>query len=179
MLCGGRNWRNGPVLRPHKNSRGAPFLAFFARSGAFSTAMGSIGFITSVRCAPSQRELLNLATLNAMPWNLTRYYGNGDLHFITCSCYQRQRLLGSARRRDLFLTVLEQVRQRYQFVVLGYVVMPEHFHLLISEPQDRSPSTVMQALKLGFARRVLIRMRRRRNAAQAELFERSPQHIWQ
>jgi putative transposase len=67
-------------------------------------------------------------------------------------------LLGSARRRDFFLTVLEQVRQRYQFVVLGYVVMPEHFHQLISEPQQRSPSTVMQALTLGFARRVLIQM---------------------
>ncbi len=114
-----------------------------------------------------------------MPWNLTRYYGDGDLHFITCSCYRRQPLLGSARRRDLFLTVLEQVRRRYQFVVLGYVVMPEHFHLLISEPQDRTPSTVMQALKLGFSRRVLIPMRRRRNAAQPELFERAPQHIWQ
>jgi putative transposase len=37
----------------------------------------------------------------------------------------------------------------------------------------------MQALKLGFARRVLIQMRRRRNTAQSELFERSPQHIWQ
>ena len=114
-----------------------------------------------------------------MPWNLTPYYGNGDLHFITCSCYRRQPLLGSARRRDLFLTVLEQVRQRYQFVVLGYVVMPEHFHLLISEPQERSPSTVMQALKLSFARRVLIQMRRCRNAAQPELFEHAPQHIWQ
>jgi len=114
-----------------------------------------------------------------MPWNLTRYDGNGDLHFITCSCYWRQPLLGSARRRDLFLTVLEQVRLRHQFVVLGYVVMPEHFHLLISEPQERSPSTVMQALKLGFARRVLYQMRRRRNAAQPELFERAPQHIWQ
>jgi putative transposase len=72
-----------------------------------------------------------------------------------------------------------QVRQRYQFVVLGYVVMPEHFHLLISEPQERTPSTVMQALKLGFARRVLFQMRRRRNAAQPQLFEHAPQHIWQ
>ena len=40
------------------------------------------------------------------------------------------------RRRDLFLQVLEQVRQRYGWVVLGYVVMPNHFHLLVSEPQD-------------------------------------------
>jgi hypothetical protein len=39
-------------------------------------------------------------------------------------------LLDSARRRDLFLNILEQVRQRYGFVVVGYVVMPEHFHLL-------------------------------------------------
>jgi putative transposase len=75
--------------------------------------------------------------------------------------------------------VLEQVRRRYQFVVMGYVVMPEHFHLLISEPHERSPSTVMQALKLGFARRVLIQMARHRNAAKAEHSEHASQHIWQ
>jgi REP element-mobilizing transposase RayT len=40
--------------------------------------------------------------------NLKRYSGAGDLHFITCSCYRRQPLLGTARRPDLFLTVLEQ-----------------------------------------------------------------------
>jgi len=109
----------------------------------------------------------------------TRYYGSGDLHFITCSCYRRQALLGTARSRDLFLTVLEQVRRRYQFVVVGYVVMPEHIHLLISEPQKRTPSTAMQALKLSFARRFLGQMRRRRNSAQANLFADGPRHIWQ
>ena len=90
-----------------------------------------------------------------MRGNLKRYYGAGNLHFITCSCYRRQPLLGTARRRDLLLTVLEQVRRRYQFFVAGYVIMPEHIHLLISEPQVKTPSTVMQALKLGFARRVI------------------------
>ena len=103
-----------------------------------------------------------------MPRNLTRYHGGGDLHFTTCSCYHREALLGSASRRDLFLTVLEQVRERYAFVVLGYVVMPEHFHLLVSEPERRNPSTVMQAIKLGFARRVIGRSQ---SAA--------PVHIWQ
>jgi putative transposase len=115
-----------------------------------------------------------------MPWGLQRYYGAGDLHFITCSCYRRQALLGTAKRRDLFLKVLEQVRRRYQFVVVGYVVMPEHFHLLISEPQERTPSTVMQALKLGFARRVLAEQRRRaHNPAPGDLFEHKLQSIWQ
>ena len=74
-----------------------------------------------------------------MPRLLHRYYGSGDLHFITCSCYQRQPFLASVSRRDLFLKVLEQARRRYRFVVLGYVVMPEHFHLLISEPQRGTP----------------------------------------
>lgn len=85
------------------------------------------------------------------------------------------------RRRDLFLAVLEQVRKRYQFVVVGFVVMPEHIHLLVSEPQDneKNPSTVMQALKISFARRVLAQAKWRRNPAQASLFDRTPQHIWQ
>ena len=68
-----------------------------------------------------------------MPRNLKRYYGAGDLHFITCSCYRRQPILGSARRRDLFLA-FSKSSPTLRFLVLGYVVMPEHFHLLISEP---------------------------------------------
>jgi REP-associated tyrosine transposase len=57
-----------------------------------------------------------------MPKGLRRFHASGQRHFITCSCYHRQPFLGSARRRDLFLTVLEQVRQQYDFVVWGYVV---------------------------------------------------------
>ena len=90
-----------------------------------------------------------------MPWGLKRFYGSGDLHFITCSCYHRHPLLGSPSRRDLFLKVLEEVRQHYSFVVVSYVVMPEHFHLLVSEPQIGNPSVVIQAVKIGFARRVI------------------------
>lgn len=110
--------------------------------------------------------------IRAMPRGLHRFYGSGDLHFITSSCYQRRPLLGTADRRDLFLTVLEAVRQRYAFVVLGYVVRPEHFHLLVSEPQKGTPSTVVQALKLGFARRLLAR-------AEQYRVDGDLHHIWQ
>jgi putative transposase len=44
------------------------------------------------------------------------------------------------------LKILDQVRERYQFSLVGYVVMPEHVHLLMSEPEVGNPSTVMQAL---------------------------------
>jgi len=87
-----------------------------------------------------------------MPTGLRRFYGAHDLHFITCSCYRRQRLLGTPDRRDLFLEIFEQERQHYRFVVSGYVVMPEHVHLLITEPEWGTPSTVMQAVKQRFTR---------------------------
>jgi hypothetical protein len=55
-----------------------------------------------------------------MPRLLRRYYGCGDLHFITCSCYRRQPFLVTAGRRDLDLTVLEQVRRpRHILVAAG------------------------------------------------------------
>jgi len=94
-----------------------------------------------------------------MPRRLHRYYGAGYLHFITTSCYQRRPLLGSARSRDLFLDLLEQVRRRFHFVVVGYVVMPEHVHLLLSEPERGNPSVVMRVLKQSFARKLLRQLR--------------------
>ncbi len=42
---------------------------------------------------------------------------------------------------------------RYRLVVAGYVVMPEHVHLLVSEPRKAVPATATQAVKLSVARR--------------------------
>jgi len=84
--------------------------------------------------------------------------------------------LGTAHRRDLFLKILEQARQRYRFVVVGYVVMPEHFHLLISEPERDDPSVVLKVVKQRFARKV----RPKRSSAQLALWEQeSDEHLWQ
>ncbi len=87
-----------------------------------------------------------------MTRDLQRFYGGSDLHSLTFSCSQRQPLFNNAARCDLFLTILERVRLRYRLVVLGYVVMPEHVHLLLSEPQRKTLSTAIQALKLGVVR---------------------------
>jgi len=58
-----------------------------------------------------------------MPRRLHRRYGTGNPHFITFSCYRRLPLLRSARARNLFLSVLNQVRERNRFGLIGYVVM--------------------------------------------------------
>jgi putative transposase len=103
----------------------------------------------------------------SVPTGLKRYYGRRHLHFITCSCYRRRPLLNTPHRRDVFLRVLEVLRLRFQFLVVGYVVMPEHIHLLISEPLIGTPSTVMQVLKQTVTRRL---RRPARASAQVRLF---------
>jgi putative transposase len=111
-----------------------------------------------------------------MPDGLKRYYGHEYLHFLTCSCYHRQPWLATAQRRDLFLQILEEAPQRFGFVVVGYVAMPDHIHLLISEPEEGTQSTVMQVLKQRYARRVLAEKRR---PAQGKLWSAETQHVWQ
>lgn len=87
-----------------------------------------------------------------MPSGLKRLYGHGHLHFITCSCYRRLPLLDSAGSRSFFVKILGEVRDRYEFALTGYVVMPEHVHLLIGEPTNGTPSTVLQVLKQRVSR---------------------------
>lgn len=81
-------------------------------------------------------------------------------------CYRRKPLLCNPVRRGLLLAVLELMRVRYRFAVIGYVVMPEHVHLLISEPlisepmisepMIGDPSKIVQAVKLSVSRRLAI-----------------------
>ncbi len=66
---------------------------------------------------------------------LERRQLDGDLHFVTFSCFHRLGYLGTAGARDLFEEALEKTHFRYRFDVIGYVVMPEHVHLLLSEPR--------------------------------------------
>jgi putative transposase len=97
-----------------------------------------------------------------MAHKLIRHYGRGHLHFITFTCYRRLSLLRSVRARNAFVQILGETRDRYGFYLVGYVVMPEHIHLLIGEPAKGTTSTVIQVLKQRVSRRL---RRRKRNAA--------------
>ena len=89
-----------------------------------------------------------------MPWGLKRFQEAGCLHFLTFSCYGRAPLLGTAHARDVFEQTFERTRKWYGFYVTGYVVMPEHVHLLISEPERAKLSVALQMLKQNVARRL-------------------------
>lgn len=87
-----------------------------------------------------------------MPYGLERYQQSKQSHFVTFSCHQRQPYLSDPRLRDIFLECLERTRRVYRSRVYGYVVMPEHVHLLISEPEIDVLATAIQALKVSFVR---------------------------
>jgi putative transposase len=88
-----------------------------------------------------------------MVLGLERRQEEGDVHFVTFSCYHRLGYLGAAAARDLFEEALGRMSYCYQFNVVGYVVMPEHVHLLLDEPGKGSLAVGLQALKLSVAKR--------------------------
>jgi len=76
-----------------------------------------------------------------------RYQNQRSLHFITFSCYGRMALLDSRAAKETFGRTLERVRIWYGCYIAGYVVMPEHVHLLLSEPERSKLSVTIQMLK--------------------------------
>src|SRR5919108_3386847 len=92
-----------------------------------------------------------------MPWGLKRFQECRDIHFLTLSCYHRKPNFGNTMACETFLSALERVRQNYDLCVYGYVVMPEHVHLLVNEPERGTLAQAMQSLKQGVARRLALR----------------------
>ncbi len=90
-----------------------------------------------------------------MPWGLKRFQQSGQTHFVTFCCYRRRPLFTDAASKRVFETVLERVRRSFGLCVYGYVVMPEHVHLLISEPPRESLAEALKSLKQGVSRRLI------------------------
>src|SRR5271165_6036033 len=89
-----------------------------------------------------------------MPTNLIRYQHTGRFHFLTFSCYRRLPLLSRDSAYDCFERVLESVRKRYGWAIVGYVLMPEHVHLLVGEPTVGSLAVALQVLKQQTSRKL-------------------------
>ena len=66
-----------------------------------------------------------------------RFNEPGHTHELTFSCYQRLPLLSRDRTRWWLIEALRNARQRMQFDIWAYVIMPEHVHILL---RPRAPS---------------------------------------
>ena len=70
-------------------------------------------------------------------------------YFITASTFQKRQLLQSDRMRQLFLDVLFHYRQQQKYLLHEFVLMPDHFHLLITPTVTLERA--MQFVKGGFS----------------------------
>jgi putative transposase len=87
-----------------------------------------------------------------MPSGLRRLHGGGQGHYLTFSCYKRQPYLAAPETRDAFERKLEQTRAKFDFIISAYVIMPEHVHLLLSEPRIGQFADAIHWMKLSFSK---------------------------
>jgi len=84
-----------------------------------------------------------------------RHFEPGELQFITTGTYRRLKLFASDRFRYTFVEVLREVRRETGFLLIGWVLIPEHFHLLIKPEPAEATSRFMQELKKRTAQRIV------------------------
>src|SRR5919108_3754867 len=89
-----------------------------------------------------------------MPRGLERFQESRQSHFVTFSCRRRRPYFATAELFEHFLETLEDMRRRFELFIYGYVVMPEHVHLLLSEPPRARLADAIHYLKLSFAKRL-------------------------
>jgi putative transposase len=82
-----------------------------------------------------------------MPPGLKRFQSEGDLHFITFSCHDRRPYLTTQKSKQVIEAMLETLPARHNFAILGYVLMPEHIHLLMTEPKTGTVASTLRVLK--------------------------------
>jgi len=137
-----------------------------------------------------------------MPWGLTRFQHSGQSHFVTFCCYHRRRLFTAYTSRRIFESGLQRVRRIFRLQVYGYVIMPEHVHLLLSEPQlgtsplkpkpglsgppvgltqpqQHSLADALKSLKQGVSRRLLPPQRAKCALARDPGLIDDADHFWQ
>ena len=88
------------------------------------------------------------------------YYGLNHVHFLTASTYRRARIFDCDRFKLHFIRTLGDLRADSGFRMIGYVLMPEHCHLLIWPSELANPSQIMQKLAERTANFILRNLRR-------------------
>jgi putative transposase len=92
-------------------------------------------------------------------------------YFITSVTYLRQRFFVDDDNCNILLRVLQFYRDRLNFSIFGYVILPDHFHAVIQVPEDKSISTIMHSTKRGSAYQINQSSNRRGPVWQAGYYE--------
>ena len=81
----------------------------------------------------------------------------GGIRFITFSNYRRLPLLGKPGARNVFVDCLYEAREKFDFALYAWVVMPEHVHILLFPRHNIAMATILKSIKLKTSIRILKR----------------------
>ncbi len=129
-------------------------------------------------CAVRTPVLTVLARSNNMrSRNRDVYDVHGGLHFVTSTVVGFIPVFEVSQARDVFVDCLRFGQERGDYRLIAWVVMPNHFHLILNRNQEKSISLIIGNLKRYTSRNIrdqLIRLglhgliERLRNAAETE-----------
>ena len=90
--------------------------------------------------------------------NFRRYYIPGSAVFITQVVQDREPVFREPKNLDLLREILHNVKELHPFVMLGYVFLFDHFHLLIQPAGESNFSDIMRSFKSNFTKEYKKRM---------------------
>jgi putative transposase len=84
--------------------------------------------------------------------NFRRYYIPGSAVFITQVVQSRDLVFRDVKNLGLLREILHNVKEIHPFVMLGYVFLFDHFHVIIQPTGKSNFSDIMHSLKMNFTR---------------------------
>ncbi len=75
------------------------------------------------------------------------YYPEADCFFVTTTCYRWHHVLASNGCKRIICDSIDFLNSKYETYLLGYVIMPNHVHLILTFPKENRLSDWMRDLK--------------------------------
>ena len=86
---------------------------------------------------------------------LIRFDKGSEYHFTTSSTYEKQQVLAIPGIPEIILDFLNALRKECKLLVHGFVIMPNHLHLVWHIPLETGISRAMKLLKGRTSRHIL------------------------
>ncbi len=93
--------------------------------------------------------------------NLIRVNEAGHIHFVTTTCYDKKLFFSQSWTRKLVMDAINHMRSKKGFLLLGYVLMPDHAHFLLVPAPCQTISKAVKHIKWYSAIKLLASLRKK------------------
>lgn len=84
--------------------------------------------------------------------NIRRYYIPDSMVFITQVVQGRNPIFRNIQHLHLLRETMHQAQEMYPFVMLAFVFLPDHFHLLLKPAAGVTHTQIMHSIKPNFTK---------------------------